>query len=230
MTRSSRRALEAAAALAGAAAVVWVLAFRTAAGARIDEDVLSAFLDSSRPGSHALASAMNDLADPRPVALFTAGIVGVALVRRRWRLALAASVAIAGANLTTQALKVLTAEPRAIDAPGAHVAAESWPSGHATASMILVLCLVVVAPERLRPLAAALGGAAAVGVACSVLLLGWHLPSDVAAGFCVAAAWALGAFAILGRRSGEASASLSAAKKAVSRVSGRQAAGERGTQ
>jgi membrane-associated phospholipid phosphatase len=114
-------------------------------------------------------------------------------------LALAASIAVVGANVSTQALKVWTAEPRPVDSPaGAHVAAQSWPSGHATAAAALALCLVVVAPSRLRLPAAIVAGAFALGVACSVLVLGWHLPSDAMGGFCVAAAWTLAAVALAG--------------------------------
>jgi membrane-associated phospholipid phosphatase len=57
---------------------------------------------------------------------------------------------------------------------------------------------VAVAPPRLRPHAAAAGAALAVAVALSVLLLGWHFPSDVLGGVCVAAAWMLCGLAAAG--------------------------------
>ena len=56
--------------------------------------------------------------------------------------------------------------------------------------MALVLCAVLVAPRRLRPTVAALGTVFAVGVGFSLLLLAWHLPSDVFGGYLVAALWA----------------------------------------
>jgi membrane-associated phospholipid phosphatase len=187
-----RPSLLAAAALAGVGAVVWAVAFHTTAGARADATVLAHFLDLNAAGTHRLATRIARLADPVPVAVFTVAIVGVAFVRGRAPLAVAMAVVLVGANVSTQALKVWTAEPRPVDAPpGAHVATQSWPSGHATAAATLALCLVVVAPSRLRPPAAILAAAFAVGVACSVLVLGWHLPSDALGGFCVAAAWTL---------------------------------------
>jgi hypothetical protein len=48
---------------------------------------------------------------------------------------------------------------------------------------------VLVVPTARRPQAAAAGGAFVVGVVYSLLLLGWHYPSDVLGGFCIASAW-----------------------------------------
>ena len=55
--------------------------------------------------------------------------------------------------------------------------------------MMLALCAVLVSPRRLRPLVALLGTALAVGVSYSILVLGWHFPSDVLGGFLVAGGW-----------------------------------------
>ncbi len=196
--RSPRGALFAAAAAAAGAVSVWAIAFRTADGAGVDQATLEGFVGLSRQSSRTLATAVVHLADPGPVALFTIGIVAVALVRRQPRRAATACAVLLGANVTTQVVKILTAEPRAVDAvPGAHIVEQSWPSGHATASMTVALCLIAVVPPRLRLAAAALGGSYALGVAYSVLLLGWHLPSDVLGAFCVAAAWTLTGLAIL---------------------------------
>jgi len=188
------RSLSVAAAFAAGAAVVWAVAFHTTPGARADATVLARFLELDAREAQVLATRLARLADPVPVAVFTVAIAGVALVRRRVRLALAASAALVGANVSSQALKVWTAAPRPVDAPPeAHVAAQSWPSGHATAAATLALCLVLVSPPRLRPYAAILAGAFALGVACSVLVLGWHLPSDAIGGFCVAVSWTVAA-------------------------------------
>ncbi len=67
----------------------------------------------------------------------------------------------------------------------------SWPSGHSTAAMTMALCAVIVAPPRLRPTVAAVGGAFAVAVAYAILTLGWHFPSDVFGGYLVAATYVL---------------------------------------
>jgi hypothetical protein len=55
--------------------------------------------------------------------------------------------------------------------------------------MMVALGGVLVAPRALRPLAALLGTGLAVGVSYSILVLGWHFPSDVLGGFLVAGSW-----------------------------------------
>jgi hypothetical protein len=66
----------------------------------------------------------------------------------------------------------------------------SFPSGHATASMALALCAIIVATPRWRPYVAALGALFAIAVSYSFLTLDWHYPSDVLGGYLVAGAWA----------------------------------------
>jgi membrane-associated phospholipid phosphatase len=189
---AARRRLAGAAAFAAVAAAVWAVALRTSAGSRLDQSLLEGFLGLGGPRGHGLADRFARLADPAPMALFAAALAVLALVRRRPLMAFTTLAVLAGAGVTTQVLKRVTAEPRAIESlPAAHVAPESWPSGHATAAMAVALCLIAVAPPRWRPHAAAVGGAFALGVGGSVLVLGWHLPSDVLGGYCVAAAWVL---------------------------------------
>jgi hypothetical protein len=55
--------------------------------------------------------------------------------------------------------------------------------------MTLALTGVLVAPRRWRGLLALIGSGLAVGVSYSMLMLSWHLPSDVLGGFLVAATW-----------------------------------------
>ena len=192
MFRSSRSTLVAAIAFTVAAAAVWFAAFRTAAGTRLDATIMTGFVGLRGPRVDRLADAVAHLADPTPFALATVAIVTVALVRRRPWLAAMAGVVLIGANVTTQALKLLTAEPRLASAMiDGHVDAASWPSGHATAAMTMALCAAVVVPSRWRALVLAFGGTFTIAVAYSVLVLGWHLPSDVLGGFCVASVWTL---------------------------------------
>ena len=67
--------------------------------------------------------------------------------------ALAAGMVLLGANVTTQVLKPLLANPRGTYGDYV-VGVEAFPSGHATAAMSLALVAVVVVPRRLRPLVA----------------------------------------------------------------------------
>jgi hypothetical protein len=96
------------------------------------------------------------------------------------------------ANLATQQLKPALADVRIVDVRGAlALYPGSWPSGHSTASMSLALCLVLVVGPRLRPLAALVGAGYAVAVGYSLVVLGFHLPSDVLGGYLVAATFTL---------------------------------------
>lgn len=192
MFRSPRFTLVAASACTVAAAAVWLVAFRTATGARLDALIMNGFLGLRGPRIDRLADAVAHLADPAPFALATVAIVTVALVRRRPWLAGMTGVVLIGANATTQALKILTAEPRLANTmTGGYVDAASWPSGHATAALTMALCAAVVVPSRWRALVLALGGTFTIAVGYSVLVLGWHLPSDVLGAFCVATIWTL---------------------------------------
>jgi membrane-associated phospholipid phosphatase len=190
--RSPRLMLLGAACFAAGAALVWAVAFETARGERLDALALTEVMDAGRPRVHTLAELAAGLADPLPFALLSAGVLAVAFARGGMRLAGMVGAVLVGAGVTSQVLKPLTADPRGIDlVPFGHVATASWPSGHATAAAALAFCLVSVAPARWRPFAVAAGGAFALAVSCSVLVLGWHFPSDVLGGVCVAAAWTL---------------------------------------
>jgi membrane-associated phospholipid phosphatase len=176
---------------------VWLLAFQTGVGARLDSTVLGGFTGLRGSRVEPVAATAAHLADPIPFALLALGLVAVAMARHRPRHALVVAVVLAGANVTTQLLKQPAAAPRPADAPPFAPLADAWPSGHTTAAMTLALCLVVVAPARYRPLAAAAGGMYAVAQAYGLLVMGWHYPSDVVGAFGVATGWlALGVAAL----------------------------------
>jgi membrane-associated phospholipid phosphatase len=138
-----------------------------------------------------LATDVAHLVDPSRYLIAAAAFVAVALLRGRPRVALAVPVTMIAASATTELLKPLVAQPRYSEwlGAGGQISAASWPSGHATAAMMVALCAVLVAPRWLRPLVALLGTGLAVGVSYSILVLGWHFPSDVLGGFLVAGAW-----------------------------------------
>ncbi len=174
--------------------LTWFLAFHVRVFEHADQSIFDGFAGLQHH-SHvgALAKFVAHLCDPNPYAYFAAIPILVALARGRWRVALAVTAILVGANVTTQLLKPLLAEPRAAWlVPGSlRITAASWPSGHATAAMALALSAVLAAPARLKPLTAALGAVFAVAVSYSFLALGWHYPSDVFGGFLVAGIWTL---------------------------------------
>jgi membrane-associated phospholipid phosphatase len=189
---------------AAAAAAVWLAAFVMPGGRGIDAAALQAFAGVARTPLHPSINGIALLADPLPFMLGGALLVGVALVRRRLLMAAVVPVVLVGANACTQLLKPALADLRVIDLGAmSRVYTGSWPSGHATASMSLALCLVLVVGPRLRPLAALLGAAYAIGVGYALVALDWHLPSDVLGGYLVAASFTLlgaAALAALERR------------------------------
>jgi hypothetical protein len=120
-------------------------------------------------------------------------------MRRGLRHAAAAGLLLLGANVSSQALKVLLAHPRDVSSwPDLRpINQAAFPSGHATASMALAFAAVLVAPRAYRPLVAVGGGLFALAVSLSVIVLAWHFPSDVFGGQLLAATWCLIALAAL---------------------------------
>ena len=188
---AARIALCGAAVAAALMLLTWFLAFHVGFFKRADLKILSGFTDLRRPRESAIAGFIAGLCDPKPFVLFAGVIVLIPVMRRRPGAALTIAAILLGANVTTQLLKPLLAEPRAVPWGIDPISAAAWPSGHATAAMSLALCSVLAAPARLRPLIAALGAAFAVAVSYSFLSLSWHYPSDVFGGFLVATVWTL---------------------------------------
>jgi membrane-associated phospholipid phosphatase len=189
----SRQALIGAAAAIALLLLTWFLAFHVTVFEQADEKILTGFVGLDSPRLFPIVSWIAHLCNPQPYVFFAAVPVLVALARRRMRVAVAVAAALLGANVTTQLLKPLLAQPRPSSllhglvpvSPG------SWPSGHATAAMALALTSVIAAPGRFRPYVAAAGGVFAIAVSYSFLTLEWHYPSDVFGGFLVAATWTL---------------------------------------
>jgi membrane-associated phospholipid phosphatase len=94
-------------------------------------------------------------------------------------------VAVAGVVALEPVLKRLFERPPPADASGL-----SFPSGSAMASMAAVASVVLVTWRTPARWPVALGGATFVFLyGAAVVVVGWHYPSDVLAGWCVALAW-----------------------------------------
>ena len=72
---------------------------------------------------------------------------------------------------------------------GIYIKAASWPSGHSTAALTLAFCAVLVAPCACVRVVLALGLAFAAVVGLSLMILAWHMPSDVLGGYLLACLW-----------------------------------------
>ena len=135
--------------------------------------------------------------DPASFALLLAFLVGGAVLAGRTRAGIVVGAAVLGAEITAQVLKQVLAVQRPFPADH-YLPPASWPSGHTTAAVSLLLGLLIVLPPRLRPPVALLGGAFAAATLGSLVLLGSHYPSDVLGGILVSVAWCAAAFAVSG--------------------------------
>ena len=111
----------------------------------------------------------------------------IAVLRRRWSLAVQVAVLMIGANLTTQVLKkwVLYRPDLGVEADYGN----TLPSGHTTAAASVSAALLLVVPPRARPWAAVLGAGYTTATGISTLIGQWHRPSDVVAAVLVVLAW-----------------------------------------
>lgn len=187
-----------------------------AAGALFLTLALAVHLGARPPGDAAVLTEMHEWSRPTLdsamllvtraggagliVAMILAGGAWLAF-RRRLLDAIFLVGAVGGASIVTAALKRLVERSRPDVFPWlTPESGYSFPSGHATASMALALAVVALTWNRRGRWAiavVAIGAAALVGA--SRVYLGVHYPSDVAAGWIVAAATVAGG-AVVRRR------------------------------
>lgn len=145
----------------------------------------------------ALNSALNAIS-LASLALVLVAVGVIALIRRRYSLAIMAVVMVAGSALTSQLLKnYLVDRPEFGVDPDRSGAGNSLPSGHATAAAVFAVGLVLVLPPAIRGAASVIGATYAAIVGIATLSSGWHRPSDVIASYLLAGAWAAGAGLLL---------------------------------
>jgi membrane-associated phospholipid phosphatase len=216
MARRPLSLLVLAAASALGALVVWLAAFHLPGGRGLDGAALEAFTGVARPPLTPRINGLAALADPWPFAFVATALVATALLRGRWLMAAVVPLILLSANLVTQLLKPGLEDLRVVDLRGVMATyPASWPSGHSTAAMSLALCLVLVVGPRVRPLAALVGAGYAIAVGYSLVVLGFHLPSDVLGGYLVAATFTLlGAAALAAAEARWPAAAAAAARPA----------------
>jgi membrane-associated phospholipid phosphatase len=127
-------------------------------------------------------------------AMLLAGLLLLLAARKRFRDTLFVTAAVAGVAIFEPLFKRAFERQPPGDAEGF-----SFPSGSAMASMAIVAAVAVLAwPTRARWVVV-LGGAAFVfAFGAAIVILGWHYPSDVIAGWCVALVW-VSALSLLAR-------------------------------
>lgn len=169
-----------------------------------DRAVLLALRNPADPGDpigprwlEEVARDVTSLGGNAILAAVTLAVVGfLALTEKRAAAALVAA-SVGGGTALSSLLKLGFSRPRPDLVPHAvEVYTASFPSGHAMLSAVTYLTLgallVRVQPRwRVRLYILALAGATTILVGASRVYLGVHWPTDVLAGWCVGAAWAL---------------------------------------
>jgi membrane-associated phospholipid phosphatase len=127
-----------------------------------------------------------------PAAFFVALVL---LFRRQWEGLLSWSIISSGITVIAALAKLLwhRARPHLWNTLYPFPKDFSFPSGHAAASMTLVVALLLLTWDtRWRWFVLSFGGLFAVGIGWTRVYLGVHYPSDVLAGWMLAIAWVSG--------------------------------------
>src|SRR3954464_486476 len=195
--RRSKTLLAMAAGCMALFALVVAGAYAWAPTESLDEAGFNGFVDLNGRTIHELSWRLTNFGNPATVAVITLVLAAVCLVRGRPRVALAVIGLVGATSISSELLKLLLAHPRYPSSLHYPVGPEALPSGHATAAMSLAMAGVLAAPRRGRLAAAVIGSALALGVGASVIVVAWHFPSDVIAGYLLATGWALAFVAAL---------------------------------
>ncbi len=165
-------------------ALVWLAdrSQHTALGQQLDQasmDIVSGNAEATRRlvgvlGNVSLGS----------IALAVTLLIVVAALRDRWSAAAAAVTLVIGANLTTQAIKAVLERTN-----HGYLTVESFPSGHATVVVSLVLAALLVSPGKARTTVSMLGSAVITVTAAATLVASWHRPSDILGAILVSLGW-----------------------------------------
>jgi membrane-associated phospholipid phosphatase len=185
---SALRALLVAGLLVVALACVWALAAFVPSIHMKDAVALYKFTTLSTASHDPPLRFLLNLLNPSLFVLWAIALIAFALAGPRPRVALAVAAVLTLAPFTAEQLKPLLAHQH--DSVGfVTINPASWPSGHATAATALALCAVLVAPRSWRPFVAVLGAVYVGACALAMLVLAWHMPSDVVGGILVASLW-----------------------------------------
>ncbi|HSI93926.1 MAG TPA: phosphatase PAP2 family protein [Jiangellaceae bacterium] len=166
----------------------WRYFVDTATGQRLDNTALRGSVIGRNRLLEWVEPVLEIVSVPFVVAVLGTAAV-IALVRRRWLLAVQVIVLVGGANLTTQVLKyAIWDRPDLTTVVGS--AENSLPSGHTTVAASAAAALLLVVPTAARPAVTVLGAGYAALTGVSTMIGGWHRPSDVVASMAVVLAWA----------------------------------------
>lgn len=175
----------------------------------IDTRILLAFREASDPknpiGPSWLEEAVRDvtaLGSASVLIMLTTSVFFYLLIAGRAGTALYVLVAVAGGQVLSSLLKFGVDRPRPELVPHlADVYTTSFPSGHAMMSSVTYLTLGALLatgqPRIMKTYVLSVAALATLLVGLSRIYLGVHWPSDVLAGWCAGAAWALACWLVM---------------------------------
>ncbi|WP_328617577.1 phosphatase PAP2 family protein [Amycolatopsis sp. NBC_00355] len=177
----------------------YLLFVRTEAGRSVENGVVR-----SAQSAGATVSWAQPLADLDLVVVLggvAVALVVISLLRHRFALGVTALVMLAAPLVVAQLLKLYVLDrPSTGDRLGV-ASHNSFPSGHVSAAMAVLLALAIVLPRRFRRQALVAGGFGVAWVAAAAVALGWHRLSDTVGGcLLVAAVTCAGAAVVSARR------------------------------
>jgi len=171
--------------------VVLVFAYWVGPAERLDRSVLDALSTSTGAVVNHVAYVGFQVVNFKPFWVLMGAVAAlIALSQRRIKDAAIAVALIAGTGGLVLALKALLAHPRYQPVPvgsDAFPSKDAFPSGHSAGSLAMSLAFLTVVPPAWQRPTAAVGGAFTLFISCGVLLLNYHYPSDVLAGWLLAA-------------------------------------------
>lgn len=171
--------------------VVLVFAYWIGPSERLDRNVLDALSTGTDTVVNHVAYVGFQVVDFKPFWVLM-GAVAVLIGLSQWRIreAVIAAVLIAGTGGLDLALKALLANPRYHPVPvdsDAYPWKDAFPSGHSAGSLAISLALLTVVPSAWQRPTAIAGVVFTIYISLGVLLLNFHFPSDVLAGWLLAA-------------------------------------------
>jgi undecaprenyl-diphosphatase len=175
----------------------------------VDQAILLALRDPTDPSNpigprwlQIMFRDLTSLGSPSVLTLVTIGAVGYLWLERKRGAALFVVISVAGGAALEILLKLGFARPRPeLVSRLVDVNSFSFPSGHATMATLTYLTLGVLLASvqkrrRMKLYLLAVATFLALLVGFTRVYLGVHWPTDVLAGWCVGAAWALGCWFI----------------------------------
>lgn len=193
LERSRRHAVGGCIACVAGFSLVLVLAYWVGPTERLDRSVLDALSTPTDTLVNEVAYVGFLIVNFRPTWV-RVGAIAVLIALAQWRIrdAVLAAVLVAGTGGLVLALKALLANPRYQPIPidsAAYPWKDAFPSGHAAGSLAMSLAFLSVLPHSWRRPTAVAGIVFTLYISLGVLLLNYHYPGDVAAGWLLAAGW-----------------------------------------